>query len=85
MKAFENWNKKNKSYLPLLDNTVTSERSKGWRAALEEVLRVIIEESNGPSTQKDLMIWLNEELGEWEVDEDLKNNMKNGKKNRKPY
>ncbi len=35
-----------------------------WRAALKEVLKVIIEESNGPSNPKDLMAWLHEELEE---------------------
>ena len=35
MKAFKKWNHKNKPYLPLLENTVTAERRKGWRAALE--------------------------------------------------
>ncbi len=35
MKEFEKWNKENKAYLPLLDNTIANERYKGWFAALE--------------------------------------------------
>ena len=34
----------------------------GWRGALKEIQRVIIEESNGPSNPKDLMVWIQEEL-----------------------
>ena len=33
-----------------------------WRAAMEKVLKVVIEESDGPSNPKDLMAWMHNEL-----------------------
>ncbi len=38
MDNFTKWNRENKAYLPLLDNTIANERAKSWRAALEHVL-----------------------------------------------
>ena len=67
MKAFEKWFDEGHICKPedrmlLLYKVKAAE--KAWRAALEEVLRVIIEESNGPNNPKDLMVWLREELEE---------------------
>lgn len=35
LEGFENWNKENESYIPLLENTIKEERKKAWIACLK--------------------------------------------------
>ena len=52
MEAFENWNKDNEGYYPLLEATMKSERCKGFVGALEWVLsRVETSNSDGSIIQ----------------------------------
>jgi len=64
MKEFKKWDNENKAYLPLLDNTITCERAKGWRAALKCVKeKVLLHEQNGYIDVSDFMADIDEELG----------------------
>ena len=67
MEQFEKWWRKNKGWLECIDSSANYDAKVTakivWKAALECVRHIIIHESDGPSNPKDLMEWLNEELG----------------------
>lgn len=56
MKAFKKWwgNRNNAAFQWCAEEA--------WRAALGQVQKIIVEDSNGPGTPKDLMEWLHKEL-----------------------
>ena len=66
MEQFDKW-LRGQSQIPAFPRygTIDEDCAAGeaWRAALECVRDTIIYESDGPSNPKDLMEWLNEELG----------------------